>query len=76
MILEDLQNYIQENRIVSIYELTERFDTDIDAIREMLAVLVRKNKIRKIENLNVGGCGKCAQCNIVSDEIYEWIGGE
>lgn len=73
MTLADIKHYMQLNKVASLNDLTVQFDSDPGAIRDMVDVWIRKGKVRKIEDLNVG-CGKCCSCKIAKDEIYEWIG--
>ena len=72
MILADLKTYMMENRIASVSELATHFDTDDNTVREMLAIWVRKGKIRQIQDPNIQ-CSKCARCHKLSTEIYEWV---
>lgn len=73
MILSDIKDYMQKNRVASINDLAMYFDADPDVVRDMLAVWIRKGKVRQIQSADVH-CNKCAQCHLLSNEIYEWIG--
>lgn len=61
----------------SLSELTRQVQTDADALREMLNLLIRKGRGRKWVGKPWGGCHRCA---LESLELYEWVhagsGGE
>ena len=75
MTLADLKHFLQLNKVASLNDLTVQFDTDPDTIKDMVNVWIRKGKVRKVEDLNIG-CGKCCACKVTQDDIYEWIGEE
>lgn len=72
MILEQLKTYMQEKKVASVNDMATYFDTDPDAIKDMLSIWVRKRKIRKIEQPEIF-CKKCPQCQMLESELYEWI---
>lgn len=65
MILTDLQRYLSEKGRVSLAELEVHFQTDGDALRGMLDLLIRKGRARKIV------APKCKSCDACADEILE-----
>jgi FeoC like transcriptional regulator len=72
MLLSDLRNYLREHQSCSLVELTLRFDTAADILRDMLGVLIRKQQVRQC--LKTPACGvKCSQCNVLETELYEWV---
>lgn len=73
MTLSTLKTYIHDNHVVSMNDLTAHFDMDADTLRDMLELLIRKGQVRKIQDEDVH-CGKCAQCQLLNAELYEWIG--
>ncbi len=60
MILQQLQDYLRINLQASLEELTFQFQTDADALRGMLAQLIRKGRVRKLAGKQCGGCHSCA----------------
>lgn len=73
MILSELTSYLAERKRASLFDLSNRFDTDPEALRGMLAVLERKGRARRLpaSTLCTGGCSKCEPASV---EIYEWLG--
>jgi DeoR/GlpR family transcriptional regulator of sugar metabolism len=71
MILSELRSYLTERRRASLADLANRFDTDAEVLRGMLATLERKGRVRK---LAVRACGGgCSKCEPTSLELYETI---
>ncbi len=69
MILSELRGYLKERRRVALTDLVNRFDTDADALRGMLAVLERKGRVRKLPAVACSsGCNKCDPADL---ELYE-----
>ncbi len=60
MLLSKVQNYFKTHAQVSLGELSQALDTDSAVLREMLQLLVRKGRIRRIEGKSCGGCHSCA----------------
>lgn len=69
MILQQLQNYLRTHCSSSLEELTQHFGSDADALRGMLAQLIRKGRVRKVASKQ---CGSCHSCAPESLERYEW----
>lgn len=72
MILSDLRNYLKERKSVSLNDLMLHFDTDAEALRGMLQVLVVKGYV--IKNSAKEACGtSCCKCDSTLTEIYEYM---
>ena len=59
MILSDIGNYLREREYASVADIANRFDTDPEVVRDMLAVLERKQRIHRIQSL--AACGSSWQ---------------
>lgn len=70
MILQKLQQYLCDRPATSLTELAQHFQIDADALRGMLAQLIRKGRVRKLESKKCGGCHNCAPESL---ELYEWV---
>ena len=73
MILSDLTGYLAQHRRVALVDLAHRFGSSPEALRAMLDVLVRKGRVRRIENGAACASG-CCKCDPASVETYEWVG--
>ncbi len=72
MLLSDIKQYLQQQSGQTLLELSRQFKIEINVLREMLSVLVRKGQVRQCTK--TPRCGtKCQQCSVVSTEIYEWV---
>jgi hypothetical protein len=71
MILQQLQTYLRTHPQTSLEDLSRHLQTDANALREMLNLLVRKGRVRKLTDKP---CGQCHSCSPESLELYEWIG--
>ncbi len=70
MILQQLQAYLRTRPQASLEELARHFKIDADALRGMLAPLIRKGRVRKLSGKQCGGCHSCAPESL---ELYEWV---
>ncbi|MGC8712395.1 MAG: FeoC-like transcriptional regulator [Leptodesmis sp.] len=70
MILQQLQIYLRTHHQASLEELAHQFKTDADALRDMLNLLIRKGRVRKLASKQCGGCHSCAPDSL---ELYEWV---
>ena len=73
MILSEMRDYLHNQKRASIKDIALHFEMDADATRGLLAVWIKKGKIK---NTTAGGpaCGtSCCQCDPLVTEIYEWI---
>ena len=74
MILSELRSYLAEHKRVALQDMANRFDTEPDALRGMLAILERKGRVRRIPvSACTIGCGKCEEA---CAEVYEYLTGE
>ena len=73
MILSDIRRYLQTREQASLADLALHFDTDVDAMRGMLQVWVRKGMIER--RLATASCGSsCTRCDAAATEVYTWLG--
>ncbi|MCS6812853.1 MAG: FeoC-like transcriptional regulator [Cyanobacteria bacterium] len=70
MILQQIQTYLSNHPQASLEELSRQFQTDTDAMREMLNRLIRKGRVRKLVSKP---CAQCHSCAPESLEFYEWV---
>lgn len=71
MILSDLRSYLKERKSVTLRDLMLHFETDAEALRGMLQVLVTKGYVTK--NSVKEACGtSCCKCDSTLTEIYEY----
>ncbi len=68
--LRDLQGYLRDRQRASLAELAQDLHTDPEALRGMLAHLIRKGRVRP---LPVQACGGCHSCQSETLEFYEWV---
>jgi DNA-binding IclR family transcriptional regulator len=75
MLLSDIKQYLQQQPGQTLLDLSRQFRIEINVLREMLAVLVRKGQVRQCTK--TPRCGtKCQQCSVVITEMYEWVAEE
>ena len=55
MILSDIGNYLRERKCASVADIANRFDTQPDVVRDMLAMLERKQRIHRVPTLSACG---------------------
>jgi putative ferrous iron transport protein C len=60
VILQDLQHYLRSHPKASLEELAQHFCIDVGALRGMLTPLIRKGRVRKLEDKQCGNCCSCA----------------
>lgn len=71
MLLTQLKGHIKNHRVVSLFDLINRFNADPEVIRDMLQLWIRKGKIRALQKTT--SCGsKCVKCHPYITETYEW----
>ncbi|MFQ4136115.1 FeoC-like transcriptional regulator [Nodosilinea sp. PGN35] len=68
--LTALQTYIAAHGTVSMADLSLHFHTSSQALRPMLAKLMRKGRIRSLPRPTQ--CTDCTCCDLNSVECYEW----
>lgn len=72
MILAEIKHYLSSQHSATLNDLSIHFDTDPEALRDMLQLWVQKGKIKMIQT--EGGCGgKCGKCKCASFETYQWV---
>lgn len=73
MILSELRDYLKGRGRVTLTDMANRFDTDPDALRGMLAKWIAKGRVVRVEG--PGGCAQaCNTCDVAGVELYEWRG--
>ncbi|MCB2100706.1 MAG: FeoC-like transcriptional regulator [Rhodobacterales bacterium] len=72
MILAEVRQYVGDRHRVTLADLSNRFGVAPDALRGMLAVLVRKGRVRRLPRPASCGDG-CCKCAPEALEVYEWI---
>lgn len=72
MILSELRNYLKERKSVALRDLMLHFDTDAEALRGMLQILVAKGYVTKVSAKEACGTS-CCKCDSTLIEIYEWV---
>lgn len=72
MILSDLRSYLKERNSVTLRDLMLHFDTDADALRGMLQILIKKHYVKKASAKEACGTS-CCKCDSTLTEIYEWL---
>lgn len=72
--LSRLSAYLKVNRRAGLVDMVNAMDASAEALRDMLAVLERKGRVRRLPTGTTcsGGCHKCAPESI---ELYEWCAG-
>jgi putative ferrous iron transport protein C len=73
MILIQLKQYLQNQRTLSLFDITSRFNIDAEIARDMLQLWVNKGKVRKSQKTNQCGT-QCSKCHPFIRELYEWVG--
>lgn len=78
MILAELSGYLALHRRASLADMALRLRCEPEAVADMLAVLERKGRVRRIDPVGPGaggGCGgSCGCCAGAPPEVYEWTG--
>lgn len=71
MILTQVTQYLKQHRRASLLDMALGLDATQDALREMLGILERKGRVRRLPAGTAcgGGCSKCKPSDI---ELYEW----
>lgn len=72
MILSEIKNYMIQHKRVTLGDLACHFDTEPEAMKDMLWQWIRKGKVLKLDVQ--AGCSKtCGKCfDGTAMEIYEW----
>ncbi len=71
MILSDISRYLEQRGQATLAEIALHFDADIDAVRGMLEVWMRKGRVHR--RMATASCSSsCSQCEPALTEIYVW----
>ncbi len=71
--LIELREFIREQGVCSLWDLSVKFKTSPDAMRGMLSHWQKKGKVE----LERSGCSKgCSSCSPEQLEIYRWRGSD
>ena len=71
MILADIKHYLERRGQATLADIALHLDADPDAVRGMLDVWIRKQKVYK--KMATAACGdSCSQCDSAKTEIYVW----
>ena len=71
MILNEVQNFLSQKKKASLADMQLHFRMDGNALRGMLNKLIRKGRVRKMEDGKK--CGGCHSCESEAIEFYEWV---
>jgi len=70
--LLDLKKYLARVKAASMQDIATYFTAEPAVLRDMLALLMQKRQVKQAER--VAGCGsRCARCNPLLTEIYQWV---
>ena len=72
MMLSEINAYLAANKRVCMADLVNRFSAPPEALRGMIAMLLAKKRIIRLETQN--DCSGCTKCDPDRLEIYEWCG--
>ncbi|PZU96119.1 MAG: sugar metabolism transcriptional regulator [Pseudanabaena sp.] len=73
MILKQLQDYFRSRSPTSLEEIANHFQCEPEALRGMLAPLIRKGRIQKLDGKKCSGCHSCKPESL---ELYEWVNSQ
>lgn len=72
IVLLQILDFIQREKIVSIQQLSREFSMDDLALQPLLNIWIRKEKIRPYNEIK--GCkSSCMQCNTKNVQYYQLI---
>jgi len=72
MLVTELKHYMAEHRTVPVKDLVIRFQSDPEAIRAMMALLINKGRVRRLDEEQ--DCDGCQKCPAYEAETYQWLG--
>lgn len=71
MILANIRDYLKQRGQCTLSDIALHFDADVDAVRGMLDVWIRKGKVSKRSATD--SCGtSCQSCDPAATEVYSW----
>ena len=74
MLLSELNGYFARHKRVCMADLVNHFNSQPEALRGMLDMLVAKKRIKRVAVQM--DCGACSKCDPKLLEIYEWAGDD
>jgi hypothetical protein len=67
----EIERYLAERKRAPLMDMATRFETDVNALRGMLALLERKGRVRRLTTAAcTTGCNKCGTADM---ELYEVV---
>lgn len=72
MILARVENHFRQYKRGSLTDLAEILDTQPEALRGMLDLLIRKGRLRRLPSGTACG-GGCSKCKPETVELFEWV---
>ncbi len=72
MDLIQVKQYLRERKVVPLQDVALHFKVDIETVRPLLEVWLKKGKIQKYAGA-VGACKGCCKCNPATMETYTWM---
>jgi hypothetical protein len=72
MILSRVSDYLRERRRASLTDMALGLGATPEALRDMLAILERKGRVRRLPAGTPCG-GGCSKCHPSSVDLYEWV---
>jgi DeoR/GlpR family transcriptional regulator of sugar metabolism len=72
MILARIESHLRERKRASLTDLAETLDTNPEALRGMLDVLIRKGRIQRLPSGTACG-GGCSKCKPETVELFEAV---
>ncbi len=70
--VRELKSFLQEVQAASLFDLSHRFASSPDLVRDRIQLLLRKGCVRKV--CKTSDCGtKCVKCDPLFTEIYQWV---
>ena len=70
MIITRVTDYLKERRRASLTDMAHELETTPEALRDMLRILERKGRVRRLPSGTACG-GGCSKCSPETIEIYE-----
>ena len=72
MILSNIRDYLKQRGQCTLSDIALHFDANVDAVRGMLDVWIRKGKVEKRSATD--SCGtSCQSCDPAVTEVYFWV---
>lgn len=68
-----LSQLLQTHGRASLTELALALRSSPEAVAAMLAVLVRKGRVREVTGAQGGRCAGCCKCEKGAMKVFEWV---